>query len=65
MNAAVAATKLSELIREKSKGEPVNVHVVEAIREPKPDFEAMRKTIEGNRESKAPGTEKGESEGEN
>jgi hypothetical protein len=43
----VAATKLSDALRPKTEGEPVNVHVVRAQKEPQPDFEAMRKLIEG------------------
>ena len=44
---SVAATDLADLLRPKSVGEMVNVHVVESIEEPHPDFDAMRRTIEG------------------
>ncbi len=45
---SVANTKLTDLLQPKSTGEPVNVHVVELLREPKPDFEAMKRLIESN-----------------
>jgi hypothetical protein len=45
---SVAATKLSDLLQPKTKGEPVNVHVVDSVSEPKPDFDAMKRLIESN-----------------
>jgi hypothetical protein len=44
---SVAATKLADLIKPTSSGEPVNAHVVESVREPQPDFAAMKRTVEG------------------
>ncbi|WP_370154562.1 hypothetical protein [Ferrovibrio sp.] len=49
---ALAMSALSELLKAKTKGEPVNFHVVEPTREPVPDFERMRRVILG--ESKNP-----------
>ena len=43
----IAATKVSDLTRPKSVGTPVNTHVVQAVKEPTPDYEAMRRVIEG------------------
>jgi hypothetical protein len=43
---SVASTKLSDLLQFKSTGETVNVHVVPSIREPRPDFAEMQRTIE-------------------
>jgi len=48
MNNAIATIDLSELLRQQPTGEPVNTHVVEASREPRPDFEAMRKLVHDN-----------------
>ena len=45
---AVAATKLSDVLRPKSSGEPVNVHVVQSVHEPQPDFAAMKRLIESS-----------------
>jgi hypothetical protein len=43
----LAALKVSDLTRPTSAGETVNAHVVPAVREPAPDFDAMRRVIEG------------------
>lgn len=42
----VASTKLSDVLKVRSVGETVNVHVVKQVKEPQPDFAAMKKTIE-------------------
>ena len=44
----IAATKLGEALQPKSVGQPVNIHVVPARKEPQPDFDAMQRLIEGN-----------------
>jgi hypothetical protein len=43
---SVASTKLADLLKPKSPGEQVNVHVVQSVREPQPDFAAMQRLIE-------------------
>lgn len=43
---AQAATKLRDLIRPKGTGEPVNAHVIEQVKVPQPDFDAMQRIIE-------------------
>jgi hypothetical protein len=42
----LGSSDLEQLFRPKSVGEPVNTHVVERVKEPAPDFEAMRRVIE-------------------
>jgi hypothetical protein len=42
-----AATDLADILKPKTSGETINVHVVESAKEPQPDFESMRRTIEG------------------
>jgi hypothetical protein len=42
---SVASTKLSDLLQTKSAGEAVNVHVVPSVKEPRPDFDEMQRTI--------------------
>jgi hypothetical protein len=49
----VAATKLSDVLRPKSHGEPVNVHVVQPLVEPQPDFGAMQRVIQGDEQSQS------------
>jgi hypothetical protein len=44
---AIAATDVSELTKPKTAGEVVNVHVVGPTTDPKPDFAAMQRLIEG------------------
>ena len=51
---SIAATKLSELLTPKSRGEMVNVHVVESVSEPQPDFAAMKRLIESGTVAGAP-----------
>jgi hypothetical protein len=46
LNIAQAASKLGDLIRPKSTGEPINAHVVEQVKVPQPDFDAMQRIIE-------------------
>jgi hypothetical protein len=48
---ALGNIDLSELLRRRPAGEPVNTHVVEATPEPQPDFEAMRKLVHGDESS--------------
>ncbi len=52
---SIAATKLADLLQPKSTGEPVNVHVVESVSEPKPDFDAMKRLIESNEQQRSGG----------
>jgi hypothetical protein len=49
---SVAATDLADILKPKTSGETINVHVVESAKEPQPDFESMRRTIEGGTLSK-------------
>ena len=45
---AVAAIKISDVLRPKGGGEtPVNTHVVTRPPEPEPDYEAMRRVVAG------------------
>jgi hypothetical protein len=44
---ALAMTDLSTLLRPQSAGKTVNSHVVESVSEPKPDFAAMNRAIQG------------------
>ena len=44
----IASTKLSEVLKATSVGERVNVHVVESVPEPRPDFDAMQRVIESS-----------------
>lgn len=46
----IASTKLGDLLKKHSAGEPVNVHVVSLPNEPKPDFDAMQKVVSGEAE---------------
>jgi hypothetical protein len=58
---SVAATDLADILKPKSSGETVNVHVVESAKEPQPDFEAMRRIIEAgvpSREGASPERER-------
>lgn len=50
MHDVIANIKLSDLLSERPAGELVNSHVVRVQKEPKPDFEAMRKTVHGGGE---------------
>jgi hypothetical protein len=50
MRKAVASIDLERLFRPIPVGEPVNMHVVESVKEPEPDFEAMRRLVEGDEE---------------
>jgi hypothetical protein len=43
----IGSIDVEELFRPKPVGEPVNMHVVEPVKEPEPDFEAMRRLIQG------------------
>ena len=47
---AIAAIKPTDLLRPTKVGDPVNVHVVEPMKEPEPDFEALRRMISGEAE---------------
>jgi hypothetical protein len=48
----IAATKLEDLLTPQGRGERVNSHVVSVRREPKPDFDAMKKVIQGRHSDK-------------
>lgn len=47
MTKNLASTSLSEALRPRSEGQPVNAHIVRFVAEPQPDFAAMQRTIEG------------------
>ena len=47
---AVASTDLREALRPQPRGEPVNMHVVPAVKEPEPDFDEMQRIIQGPQE---------------
>ncbi len=47
---AIASTDLLEALRPQTRGEPVNVHVVPAVKEPEPDFDEMQRIIQGPQE---------------
>ena len=42
---SLASVDLAELVRPKPQGERVNSHVTFVVREPAPDFEAMRRLV--------------------
>lgn len=42
---SLANLTLTEVLRPKPQGEPVNSHVVPAVREPYPDYEAMNRLV--------------------
>jgi hypothetical protein len=48
----IAKTDLSEVLRPQSVGRTVNSHVIESVSEPKPDFAAMNRAIQGRRTSR-------------
>lgn len=48
---SVASTKLADVLKPKSTGEPVNVHVVQSVREPQPDFAAMQRLVQGGEQT--------------
>ena len=41
----IASLTISDLLKPKPQGEYVNGHVVQAAREPSPDYEAMRRVV--------------------
>jgi hypothetical protein len=45
---SIASIRISEVLRPKNIGEPVNVHVVRLPREPIPDYDAMRDLIKSS-----------------
>lgn len=45
---SIASTKLEDVLQPKPVGEPVKSHVVAPAPEPKPDFDAMKRMIEGS-----------------
>jgi hypothetical protein len=53
----IAATKLEDVLKPKAQGEPVNVHVVQFVAEPSPDFSAMQQTIENKNDQLSPSRE--------
>jgi hypothetical protein len=59
-NFAQAANRLGDLIRPKSAGEPVNAHVVEQVKVPQPDFDAMQRIIEQSAAPTSQPTERGD-----
>ena len=44
---SAAAVRIREMTRVTAVGDKVNVHVIQAVSEPKPDFEAMRRLVAG------------------
>ena len=46
MFTSIGTAKLSDLLRPHYVGTQVNSHVVESVQEQKPDFDAMKRTIE-------------------
>ena len=54
---SIALTKLEDVLKPKAQGEPVNVHVVEFVAEPRPDFSAMQRTIESTSDQPPPSRE--------
>lgn len=51
MDILANAVWLSEAMRPKRVGKPVNVHVVRARPEPKPDFAAMERLLRGEEQA--------------
>lgn len=45
------STDFSEVFKPKPIGEPVNSHVVPAVPEPQPDYEAMQRLINGREQT--------------
>lgn len=52
-HSAIAQTRLSDMLKVTSVGEPVNVHVVAPMKEPEPDFDAMEQLVSGQGETKS------------
>ncbi len=50
----ITATKLQDALRLQAKGEPANAHVVDFVRQPQPDYDAMQKTLRGEEQPRAP-----------
>ena len=44
---SIAAMDVTEILRSRRVGETVNSHVVESVRQPAPDFDAMKRAVEG------------------
>ena len=42
----LASTELADILKPTTAGQTVNVHVVERVEEPRPDFAAMQRTIQ-------------------
>lgn len=53
MMAVIAATRLQDVLAPKERGQRVNAHVVSVPREPKPDFDAMKRVIQGRNQQLA------------
>ena len=51
-HSAIVQTRLSDMLKVTSVGEPVNVHVVAPTKEPEPDFDAMEQLVSGQGETK-------------
>ena len=47
MLASLASLTLTEILRPKAAGEPVNSHVIPSKTEPAPDYDAMRRLASG------------------
>jgi hypothetical protein len=50
MRSSIGSIDVEQLFRPKPVGEPVNMHVVDPVKQPEPDFEAMRRLIQGEGE---------------
>lgn len=57
MNVPLASIRIADLTRPRGSGEPVNIHVVKKVEEPRPDFAAMQRIIE-QKIDLPPGTQK-------
>jgi hypothetical protein len=51
---AFGSADFTELFRPKPVGEKVNTHVVPAVPEPKPDYAAMQRLIDGGEKATPP-----------
>ena len=46
---SIASLTITELLRPRLHGEQVNTTVTQAVREPSPDYEAMRRLVDNSR----------------
>ena len=50
----LGSTDFTEIFKPKPVGEKVNSHVVPAVAEPKPDYDAMQRLIDGGSKTEPP-----------